>query len=239
MALLTSFFDAFNIEPNDERLYQYALTHRSYVHQHRKNKREDQQERLEFFGDAVLKFIVSYYLMHRFPNMEEGMLTKIRARIISDQSLAKVSLAMGLDQYVQISDSEKAVSGQLRPALLSDTFEAILAAIFLDLGIEYVQDWFNHVVETHMAEYLDEDFIVDYKTFLQERIQKYGDALPLYNCLKMTGPEHKKVFHYEVTVSINGMPLSYMGTGSNKKMAQQSAAKRCVKALQEKQLIDN
>ena len=76
---MKDFFESLNIEPNDERLYQYALTHRSYVHQKRKNKREDQQERLEFFGDAVLKFVVSYFLMHKFPNMEEGMLTKVRA----------------------------------------------------------------------------------------------------------------------------------------------------------------
>ena len=104
-----SFFEKFNIEPENKLLYQYALTHRSYLHQQRKKKSEDQQERLEFFGDAVLKFIVSYYLMHRFPRMEEGKLTKIRARIISDKSLSQLGLELNLDQYVMVSRSNAVV----------------------------------------------------------------------------------------------------------------------------------
>ena len=234
---LNDFFEKFNIEPNDERLYLYALTHRSYVHQKRKNKREDQQERLEFFGDAVLKFVVSYFLMHKFPNMEEGMLTKIRARIISDRSLAQLGRDLKLDEYVLVSDSEKAFNGQQRPALLSDTFEAILGAIFLDKGAEYTQEWFSDIIETHMSAFLDVDFIVDYKTFLQEVVQKQGGQLPKYDCYKMTGPEHKKIFHYKVSVIFNGASFSSYGEGENKKLAQQVAAKACVEALREKKLI--
>ena len=195
---LKDFFEKFNIEPNDERLYLYALTHRSYVHQKRKNKREDQQERLEFFGDAVLKFVVSYFLMHKFPNMEEGMLTKIRARIISDRSLAQLGR---------------------------------------DLKLEYTQEWFSDIIETHMAVFLDVDFIVDYKTFLQEVVQKHGSQLPKYDCYKMTGPEHKKIFHYKVSVTFNGASFSSYGEGENKKLAQQVAAKACVEVLREKKLI--
>ena len=169
---LDAFFQTFNIEPNDDRLYSYALTHRSYVHQKKKNRRQDQQERLEFFGDAVLKFIVSYYLMHKFPMMEEGKLTKIRARIISDKSLASLGLDMELDKFVLVSDSEKAFNGQQRPALLSDTFEAILGAMYLDKGVDYTMEWFNSIIETHLSDYLDLDYIVDYKTYLQEQVQK-------------------------------------------------------------------
>ena len=105
---LDAFFQTFNIEPNDDRLYSYALTHRSYVHQKKKNRRQDQQERLEFFGDAVLKFIVSYYLMHKFPMMEEGKLTKIRARIISYKSLSSLGIDMEFDKFVLLSEIEKA-----------------------------------------------------------------------------------------------------------------------------------
>ena len=234
---LREFFDQFDIDPIDERLYLYALTHRSYIHQKRKSKREDQQERLEFFGDAVLKFVVSYFLMHKFPKMEEGMLTKIRSRIISDRSLAKLGIQLNLHQYVLVSDSEKAFNGQQRPALLADTFEAILGAMFLDKGSEYTQDWINRIIEQYMTEYLDINFIVDYKTFLQEVIQKHGKGLPVYECFKMTGPEHKKIFHYKVTVIIGSDEFISYGQGDNKKIAQQDAAKSCVAELKKKQFV--
>ena len=236
---LAQFFEAFDIEPNDERLYKRALTHRSYIHQKRHQKKEDQQERLEFFGDAVLKFVVSYYLMHKFPNMEEGMLTKIRARIIADRSLAKLSLTMGLDKFVYISDSEKASGGQQRPALLSDTFEAILGALFLDKGAEFVQEWFSDLIEQYMTDYLEVDFIVDHKTFLQEIVQKFGEPLPQYHCVKTTGPEHRKIFHYQVLVQLKGTEVVSVGEGENKKIAQQMAARLCVQSLREQQLIDH
>jgi ribonuclease-3 len=233
--MIDTFLSAFNIDANDSRMYEFALMHRSYMHQKRKNKREDQQERLEFFGDAVLKFVVSYYLMHKFPKMEEGMLTKIRSRIISDRSLARLGLALGLDHHVLVSDSERAVNGQQRPALLADTFEAILGAMFLDKGIEYTQDWINNVIETHMAPYLDINFIVDYKTHLQELVQKNGARLPVYECVKMSGPEHKKVFHFKVSVRVNNEDIEAFGEGENKKLAQQVAAKACVHIIKTKQ----
>ena len=110
--------------------------------------------------------------MHKFPKMEEGMLTKIRSRIISDRSLAKLGIQLNLHQYVLVSDSEKAFNGQQRPALLADTFEAILGAMFLDKGSEYTQDWINRIIEQYMTEYLDINFIVDYKTFLQGSYSK-------------------------------------------------------------------
>lgn len=232
---MDQFFGAFNIEPNDTRMYEMALTHRSYLHQRRKQKREDQQERLEFFGDAVLKFVVSYYLMHKFPKMEEGMLTKIRSRIISDRSLAQLSLLLQLDHHVLVSESERAVNGQQRPALLADTFEAVLGAMFLDKGIEYTQDWMDGVIEQHMATYLDVNFIVDYKTHLQELVQKNGARLPVYECVKMSGPEHKKTFHFKVSVKVNNEEIEAFGQGENKKFAQQVAAKACVELIKQKQ----
>lgn len=237
MSELADFFAAFNIDPNDDRLYLRALTHRSYIHQRRKNKREDQQERLEFFGDAVLKFVVSYYLMHKFPSMEEGMLTKIRARLISDRSLASLALSMGLDNYVLISDSEKAMDGQKRPALLSDTFEAILGALYLDKGADIAQEWMNDIIETHLSDFLDVDHIVDYKTHLQELVQQFGEQLPKYTCIKTSGPEHRKQFHYSVNISINGTEISADGQGNNKKIAQQIAARACVEQLKASGLI--
>ena len=231
------FFDQFNIEPDDERLYLCALTHCSYSNQKRKNNKKDQQERLEFFGDAVLKFIVSYYLMHKFPTMEEGKLTKIRARIISDRSLASLGITLGLDKYVLVSDSEKAFNGQQRPALLSDTFEAILGAMYLDKGVDYTMDWFNSIIENHLSDYLNLDFIVDYKTFLQEQVQKFGSELPLYDCYKMDGPEHKKTFYYKVLVVIKKQSVEAFGEGNDKKTAQQNAAEACVEKLRKLNLI--
>jgi ribonuclease-3 len=136
-----------------------------------------------------------------------------------------------------VSDSEKAFGGQQRPALLSDTFEAILGAIYLDKGVEYTQDWFSDIIEEYMSDYLDVNFIVDYKTFLQEIVQKHGAHLPAYNCYKMTGPEHKKVFHYKVRISMKGELFEAIGQGENKKLAQQVAAKACVEQLRQQQLI--
>ncbi len=233
----SKFFELFNIEPNDKRLFEFALTHRSFVHQNHKKKQQDQQERLEFFGDAVLKFIVSYYLMHKFPKMEEGKLTKIRARIISDRSLAKLGLEMELDKFVRVSESEKAFNGQQRPALLADTFEAILGAMYLDKGVEYTMEWFNSVVETHLSEYLDLEFIVDFKTYLQEQVQKFGSDLPLYECYKMEGPEHKKKFFYKVIVVIKNQTIESYGEGFDKKSAQQQAAEQCVEKIKDLNLI--
>jgi len=232
-----SFFEAFHIEPNDTRLYNCALTHRSFIHQTKKNKRQDQQERLEFFGDAVLKFVVSYFLMQKFPHMEEGMLTKIRARIISDRSLAELSLTLGLDKYVMVSKSEQANNGQQRPALLADTFEAILGAMFLDKGAEYVQEWMSDIIETHLSHYLEVDFIVDYKTFLQEVVQRFSEPLPIYECIDMAGPEHKKLFYYKVQISLKGIVYTANGEGENKKYAQQLAARRCVEQLRLENVI--
>lgn len=234
---LSEFFLAFQIEPIDKRLYRQALMHRSYVHQKKKNRREDQQERLEFFGDAVLKFVVSYYLMHKFVTMDEGDLTKIRSQIISDRALSVVSLSMGLDRFVIVSDSEKTVNGHRRPALLSDTLEAILGAMYLDLGMDYVQEWFGEVLEQRMAHCLSVDRVGDHKTFLQEMLQKRGEALPLYECVSVSGPEHKRTFYYRVTITLNGDSRSFNGEGHSKKTAQQSAAKHCVEQLREKKVI--
>ena len=98
-------------------------------------------------------------------------------------------------------------------------------------------DWFNAIIDKHMVEYLDIDCIVDYKTFLQEQVQKYGVDLPIYECYKMTGPEHKKLFHYKVNIQIKGLEFESFGKAYDKKSAQQIAAKECVQLLKKKKLI--
>ncbi len=231
MSSTPSFFEAFGIQPNKKKLYHFALTHRSYSHQHKKKKQDDQQERLEFFGDAVLKFVVSYYLMMRFPEMEEGKLTKIRARLISDSSLSNLGKTMNLHHYVRVSDSERVINGNERPALLSDTFEAILGAMYMDKGMDYTKQWVSNLIETHMNDCLDINYIVDHKTYLQEISQKKFHQLPDYECYDVTGPEHKKVFFYKVTLIVNDQSVVGYGDGDNKKSAQQFAAKHCIELL--------
>ena len=216
-----SFFEALSIDPVDESIYMKALTHRSYVNQNSISKADDQQERLEFFGDAVLKFIVSYFLMKRFQSMEEGKLTKIRARIISDKSLAVLATKLKLYDFVLISDSEKSIGGERRAALLANTFEAILGAMYFDRGVDYTVEWFSRLIDKYMSDYLDIDHIVDYKTYLQEQVQRLSDCLPVYECLYTSGPEHKKVFYYQVQVEINQQHFSADGHGDSKKEAQQ------------------
>ena len=133
----------------------------------------------EEYEELLLEEIKSFFFDDNTGQLQTGMLTKIRARLISDRSLANLALMMGLDNYVLISDSEKAMDGQKRPALLSDTFEAILGALYLDRGAEIAQEWMNDIIETHLSDFLDVDHIVDYKTHLQEVVPRYGARIIL------------------------------------------------------------
>lgn len=228
---MTSMFKDLGIFPKDKTLYEAALTHRSYVNQHKLPKKEDLQERLEFFGDAVLKFVVSHYLMQTFPHLEEGKLTKIRARIISDRSLATIGKSLNVHQHVRVSDSERAVHGHKRDALLANVMEALLGAMCLDQSMEACFDWFKGIIETYMVHLLDINHIVDYKTYLQELVQSQGNPLPNYELKKTIGPEHDKQFSVEVSVIFNDQPFSAIGIGRTKKYAQQQAATHCVELI--------
>lgn len=214
----------------DKTLLIQALTHRSFAQQ---NKHAKDNERLEFFGDAVLKLIVSDFLFHKFPSYSEGQLTKTRAQIISDKLLAKMASHIRLGNYIRFSYGEEHSGGKTRPSNLADTFEAILGALYIDRGYEKTKDFFISLYEK-MDEKFDDLDLEDYKTILQEKVQKNKEGLPIYTLEKTDGPEHKKLFFISVSANFQNQTFQGKGQGISKKEAEQLAAKDLFDEILEK-----
>lgn len=215
---------ALGIKFKDRSLLEKAFTHRSFAKQHKNNQQAD-NERLEFFGDAILKFAVSKYLFTNYKDKNEGALTKLRSQIISDATLYNVALELNFNQYIHLSYSESKCQGELKPSILSDALEAFIGAYYLDSGIQKVSKFItDHIVEFKLSD-LKENPITDYKSIVQEFLQKTVKALPKYSIVKETGPEHEKVFTVSIEFTLNGQKVTCMGTGTNKKKAEQSASK--------------
>jgi ribonuclease III len=204
---------------NDVSILGNALTHRSYSH---RKKPGDDNERLEFFGDAVLKLLVSEYLFEKLPTHTEGNLTKIRSRIVSDRNLAQLASQVGLGNYIRMSFSERNTGGATRESNLANAFEALLAAIYLDLGLPDVRLFLIPLIEPLLHEYTAE--ASDAKSTLQEWMQQRRLGLPVYSVVNEEGPDHQKIFCVEVQVSVNGTLLAGQGRGLSKKDAEQVAA---------------
>ena len=205
----------------DPSLLQKALTHRSFYFENRATSC-GHYERLEFLGDAVLDLVLSETLMKAFPQVEEGTLSKWRASLVNESTLAEIARDLELAPYIFLGRSEEAQRGQMRPRLLASTFEAILGAIYLDAGLEAARNLIDREFASRV-ENLDpnDEFAADYKTKLQEWTQKQFHCVPEYKLLSSEGPEHAKTFTYEVIV--NGKSLG-RGTGQSRKGAEQAAA---------------
>ena len=211
---------------NDKELLLEALTHSSYTNEMRINKR-NHYERLEFLGDAVLELLSSEFLFERFPDIPEGGLSKKRASMVCEQSLAICARSMNLGDYLFFGKGEEAAGGRNKDSILADVTEAILGAIYLDGGLENARDYVNRHV---LFELKEDELFVDSKTMLQERIQHIKEGATLeYAVIKESGPEHAKIF--TVMVSVDGKPLAE-GEGHTKKSAQQEAAKAAIKELE-------
>lgn len=206
-----------------------ALTHRSFS-KVKTNKHEIDNERLEFFGDAVLKLIVSEYLYILHPEEDEGFLTKSRAKIISDKCLAQLASQLDIGSYMRFSFGEKRSGGDTRASNLADAFEAILGAIFLDSGFLKSKAFFLKQYTLFLDNNVEID-LTDYKTTLQEVMQKKKCILPHYDVSKSEGPDHNKLFHVKVTLEINDTKITQTGKGLSKKEAQQQAAKKILATL--------
>ncbi|MBC1456189.1 ribonuclease III [Listeria newyorkensis] len=212
----------------DTNLLKTAFTHSSYVNEHRKEKIED-NERLEFLGDAVLEVTVSQYLFTKFPNMAEGQMTKMRAAIVCEPSLVDFAEMVNFSRYVRLGRGEERAGGRTRPALLADVFESFIGALFLDQGLDKVVRFLERVVFPKIdAGYFEQT--VDYKTQLQEIVQKDRDVVITYTILDEKGPAHSKAF--EAIVAINQEKRG-AGTGKTKKQAEQNAAKSAIQALRQ------
>ena len=192
-----------------------ALTHKSY-------KKVFNNERLEFLGDAVLNLIVGEFLFKKFPSSAEGELSKIRASLVNESGFTKLALAINLGDYIFLSDAEERNQGRNKASILSDAFEAIMGAIYIESGIEKLKPMILKLLEENYEEINLDELFSDYKTALQEVTQSRFGAIPVYKLESAVGPDHDKVF--ELSLWINDKHYA-TATGKSKKLAQQASAK--------------
>lgn len=210
---------------NDKYLRQ-AFTHSSYVNENKKNRLQD-NERLEFLGDAVLELTVSDYLFKSFPNIAEGELTKLRSAIVCESSLVELAESLNFGDYILLGKGEELSGGRQRPALLEDVFESFIGALYLDKGIESVRDFLDRFVFPK----IDNGFYnqkQDYKSKLQEHIQQNSSADIIYQIVDEQGPAHDVEFRTEVIVDNKVLGK---GSGKSKKESEQKAARQALEKL--------
>ncbi len=209
----------------DINLLKNALTHSSYANETR--ALNSSNERLEFLGDSVLSIIVSDYLYKTFKNLPEGELTKLRASLVCEKSLCGFSKQLGLGDYLLLGKGEQQNGGNNRPSILADAFEAVLAAMYLDGGMDVAK---KHVMRFILDElkHTDDEVFKDYKTYLQEVIQKNPEEQLAYVLTDQQGPDHDKVFTVEVHLNSNVIGV---GEGKSKKAAEQAAAKQALRLM--------
>lgn len=205
---------------HDIGLLHTALVHTSYANE--AQGRVPHNERLEFLGDAVLELASSTYLYTHFPSLPEGELTKTRASIVCSAALAKIAARLGLGEYLLLGHGEEMSGGRARTTNLEDAFEAVLGAIYLDQGWETARDYALRQLAPEFDQVRHGENLQDYKTLLQELVQKTPGSTIAYELLEATGPDHAK--HYRYAVVINGKTCGE-GEGSSKKEAEQQAAR--------------
>jgi ribonuclease-3 len=211
----------------DEKLLAQALVHRSFLNE---NPEFDlpANERLEFLGDALLDFVVGEYLYQRYPELQEGELTSLRAGIINRTGLARLARSLDLGCYVYLSRGEDERGGRERSSLLSDVFEALIAAVYLDRGLDAVRELVLPLVEPEVIRIVEEGLKRDFKSRLQEWTQREMGATPTYRTVMERGPEHAKEFTVEVLV--DGQ-ICGTGQGRSKQNAEQQAAEEALRAI--------
>ncbi len=210
----------------DENILKTALTHSSYSNESKNNLKNN--ERLEFLGDSVISLIIATHLFEIFPKESEGELTKVRAFFVCDNSLSKFAEQINLGAYLLMGKGEEHAGGRSRLSILEDAFEALVGALYLDGGFSVAKNF----VLGFLPKQIDIkkiDSLTDYKTKLQELVQKHDKNFKIeYILIKETGPDHDKSFEVELT--INSKPISF-GSGKSKKRAEQNAAKNALENL--------
>lgn len=208
-----------------------ALTHTSYANEHKKFKVQH-NERLEFLGDAVLDLIIADYLYRTYPNMSEGQLTKVKAAIVCEERLVICSARLRLGEYLLLGHGERRCGGAMRPSILADTFEAIIGAIFSSMSFEEATRFALRELKDALDIAGTEHFGEDYKTLLQERVQRWGKNHSIvYELRAAEGPDHNKLF--TMAVIVDGEELG-QGEGKAKKIAEQRAAAVALRYLASK-----
>ena len=211
-------------EFKDISLLKIALTHSSYANEAGKGTKYN--ERLEFLGDSVLSLIVSEYLFEAFPKMPEGELTKLRASLVCEKSLAKFSEKLGVGDFLLLGNGEENSGGRTRPSILADAFEAVLAALYLDSDMKTAREYVLEFVKDALKE--SKPSFKDYKTMLQEIIQQNREESVCYHLVGEYGPDHNKRFIVEVHLNSN---VIGHGEGRSKKEAEQQAAREALELM--------
>ena len=211
----------------DNELLLQALRHRSYTNEH--PEKVPHNERLEFLGDAVLEFIISDFLYVAFPNETEGSLSQMRARLVNTQHLVQLARSLDVGEVLFLSKGELLTLGQNKDSILAGAMEALLAAIYLDGGMEAARLFVQRHFEQAIVESQNAEREQDFKTLLQEKVQRLYQEVPTYRILSESGPDHNKLFVAEVSFR----QVRQEGDGKNKKAAEQEAAKYALRALAE------
>lgn len=208
----------------DKELLKKALTHTSYAYEHE----VESNEKLEFLGDSILEFISSIYLYQNYQNLKEGEMTKVRATVVCETSLHKIAQMHGFSDFLYLGKSERTTNKEVRPAILADSVEAVIAAIYLDGGLEEAQKFIIENLKEPIKIASQHVGQKDYKTVLQEKLQKHGEVEIKYTIIKETGPDHDKTF--EAQVECNNKKLAE-GTGKSKKLAEMDAARKALQSI--------
>lgn len=221
---LGRFHDLIGYKFQSEPLLRQALTHKSSI------PSEDcdgllSNERLEFLGDAVLSCLVTEHLYHLYPDRHEGQLSKIKSLIVSRKILGEIGQALGIGAYMIFGASEEKAGGRDRLSILSNTFEAVLGAIFLDGGYIPAREFLKKLLFCRIDEFLGDERHVNYKSLILEMAQRDGFGMPRYITVSASGPDHAKEFR--IRIEIAGLALGE-GVGLNKKIAQQTAAQNAL-----------
>ena len=211
-------------------LLKKAFTHRSYLNENREEGLEN-NERLEFLGDAVLELIISSELFNKYPERTEGELTNIRSALVRTESLAKESRRIGVGEHLLMSKGEEDSGGKDKDYLLANAYEAILGAIYLDQGITKCEEFVKRTILERLTNIIDNELFIDPKTKVQEIVQLRYKVTPTYDVIKEEGPDHDKSF--TVTLKVNKDILTE-GSGLSKQKAEEDAAQKAIDLLTRK-----
>ena len=209
---------------SNKELLKKALTHTSYAYEHG----IESNEKLEFLGDSILEFVSSTYLYENYSHLKEGEMTKVRATVVCEKSLYKVAKMHNFSDFLYLGKSERQSGGEDRPAILADSVEAVIAAIYLDSGIKEAANFIVENLKEEIEIASKNVGLKDYKTVLQEKLQEHGEVEIKYTILREIGPDHDKTF--EAQVECNHKKLA-IGIGKSKKQAEMEAARKALENL--------
>ncbi|RDY28769.1 ribonuclease III [Romboutsia weinsteinii] len=222
---INKFEDIINYKFNNKEYILEALTHSSYSNE---NKHYNFNERLEFLGDSVLSIVISDYLFKMEKDLPEGELTKLRANIVCEDSLSEAATAIKLGEHMLLGKGEEATGGRHRISILADAFEAVIAAIYLDGGLDNAKIFILNYMDNIIYDSRKGKIFRDYKTHLQEVLQGKGESNIWYKLIDEKGPDHSKRFVMQVGLNENVLGI---GEGKSKKEAEQLAAKTALKKI--------